>query len=79
MINLFQTSFQTKGGFSNIPEMTEEQRKTIQELIQDDPSLQKLGIGYYSNGTIVMEVYWSFDEKKTRYNIEINRNGIIES
>lgn len=46
------------------------------KIVKSNPSLIWDGIfGYYSNGRVVMNVYWSFDESKNVYQVVLDRDG----
>ena len=49
-----------------------------QEILKGNPSINWDGIfGFYSNGTVVMDISWNWEKDKL-YKINIDRNGNIE-
>lgn len=55
---------------------TLEQNRAAQQIINDNPSMRWNGkFGYYSNGQVVMTIYWDFDETKEDFKIKLNPDG----
>jgi hypothetical protein len=55
---------------------TKLQSEVANKLTNNNTSLKWNGIyGFYSNGDVVINVYWNFD-KETTYNITIKSNGM---
>ena len=58
---------------------TKEQCRKSQEILNNNPSMrQNGGFGYYSNGDVVMTIFWDPDETKELSRIIIKPNGTIK-
>lgn len=57
---------------------TEKQNISAQNIINTNPSLRWDGkFSHYSNGQVLMNVYWDFDKTKTNHKIVLNIDGTI--
>ena len=58
---------------------TKEQCRKSQEILNNNPSMRQNGsFGYYSNGDVVMTIFWDPDETKELSRIIIKPNGAIK-
>lgn len=61
---------------NNFPRPTELQIKAVLSTLQVNPSLcWDGGYGFYSNGVVIITVYWESDPKQTEYKIKFDVNG----
>ena len=52
---------------------TKQQYKTANELLSTNPSMIWDGVfGLYSNGDVVMTIWWNFDGTKEKFKLTIN-------
>ena len=58
---------------------TKEQYREAQKILNNNPSMRQNGsFGYYSNGDVVMTIFWDPDETKELSRIIIKPNGAIK-
>jgi len=58
---------------------TREQIEAVQRTLTNNPSMVWNGkFGFYSNGQIIIDIWWSFDEPKEIFKITYNKDGSID-